>query len=246
MPYDTFTLGMQANNYGYRNVLKYSTYTTRQQAMRDFVNWIKNDPVLSKETYFLSGAQLVQFMKTPFDKTGKPAVADTVASPDSNGVFSRVKWTTDHATFSAVDGNSADITFDVGPADGPASFVAAGVTPGSMKNVTHIDVKYTTDVPIRIRLMTGDASIPSVTALLAGVGTTERTARIRIKDFFIGPEASAMQTKTAKLVDQAWMANVSGIAIESAQTAVTGGMKKFTTHIKQLTLHGVATSALCQ
>jgi hypothetical protein len=37
MPYDTFTLGMQANNYGYRNVLKYSTYTTRQQAMRDFV-----------------------------------------------------------------------------------------------------------------------------------------------------------------------------------------------------------------
>jgi hypothetical protein len=94
--------------------------------------------------------------------------------------------------------------------------------------------------------MTGDASIPSVTALLAGVGTAERTARIRIKDFFIGPEASAMQAKSAKLVDQAWMNNVSGISIESAQTGVTGGMKKFTTHIKQLTLHGVATSALCQ
>ena len=26
----------------------------------------------------------------------------------------------------------------------------------------------------------------------------------------------------------------------------TGGMKKFTTHIKQLTLHGVATTALCK
>jgi hypothetical protein len=52
----------------------------------------------------------------------------------------------------------------VGPADGPASFVAAGVTPGSMKNVTHIDVKYTTDVPIRIRLMTGDAVDPVDTA----------------------------------------------------------------------------------
>jgi hypothetical protein len=245
-PYDTFTLGMQANNYGYRNVLKYSTYPQRQAAMREFVQWVKADPVLSKETFFLSGAQLVDYMKNPFDKTGKKVAADAVAMPDSNGVFTRLKWATDHATITAMDGNSADVVFDVGPADGPPVGVSAGVTPGSLKNVSHIDIKYTSDVPFRVRLLTGDADTPSVTALLGGVGTVDRVARIRVKDFFVGPEAPAAVAKAAPLVDAAYMAKVTGIAIESAHTAITGGNKKFTTHIKQLTLHGVATAALCQ
>jgi hypothetical protein len=138
------------------------------------------------------------------------------------------------------------VVFDVGPADGPPSVVSAGVTAGSLKNVSHIDIKYTTDVPFRVRLLTSDGETPSTTALLAGVGTTDRVARIRVKDFFVGPEAPANIAKAATLVDGAYMAKVTGIAIESAQTEASGGGKKFTTHIKQLTLHGVATAALCQ
>jgi hypothetical protein len=245
-PYDDFTLGMQGNNYGYRNVLKYSTYMDRQAAMREFVQWITSDPVLSKETYFLSGAQLVEYMKHPFNKAGMPVMPDTVATPDSNGVFTRLKWTTDHATITPMDGNSADIVFDVGTADGPPSFVTAGISPGAFKNVSHIDIKYTTDVPFRVRLLTSDGETVSTTALLAGVGTTDRVARIRVKDFFVGPESPANVVGAAGLVDAAYMAKVTGIGFESAQTATTGGMKKFTAHIKQLTVHGVATAALCQ
>jgi hypothetical protein len=71
-------------------------------------------------------------------------------------------------------------------------------------------------------------------------------AHIRVKDFFVGPEAPAAVAGAATLVDGAYMAKVTGIGIESAHTAITGGMKMFTAHIKQLTLHGVATAALCQ
>src|SRR6185436_10178130 len=108
------------------------------------------------------------------------------------------------------------------------------------------DIKYTSDIPFRVRLMTDDGETPATTALLAGVGTTDRVARIRVKDFFVGPEAPSAVAASATLVDANYMAKVTGIAIESAHTAITGGNKKFTTHIKQLTLHGVATSALCQ
>jgi hypothetical protein len=245
-PYDSYTLGMQANNYGFRDVLKYSTYMDRQAGMREFVQWITSDPVFSRETYFLSAAQLVDFMKNPFDKTGAKVAADVIATPDSNGVFTRLKWTTDHATITPVDGNTADIVWDVGPADGAPSFANAGITAGALKNVSHIDIKYTTDVPFRVRLLTSDGETVSTTALLAGVGTTDRVARIRVKDFFVGPEAPASVVNSAGLVDAAYMGKVTGIGFESAQTATTGGMKKFTTHIKQLTLHGVATQALCQ
>jgi hypothetical protein len=227
-------------------VLNFSKYPDRQAAMMELVQWVKSDPVFSKETYFLSGQQLVDFMKAPWDKTGAKAAPETVAMPDSNGVFTRLKWVPDHATLTAMDGNSADVVFDVGPPDGPPVGVSAGVTQGSMKGVTHIDIKYTTDVPFRVRLLTGDGETPSTAALLAGVGTTDRVARIRVRDFFIGPEAPSAVAQTATLVDANYMAKVSGIAIESAHTAITGGNKKFTTHIKQLTLHGVATSALCQ
>jgi hypothetical protein len=245
-PYDNFTLGMQANNYGYRDVLTYSKYTDRQAAMQEFVQWIKSDPVLSKETYFLSGQQLVDFMKAPFDKAGAKVPLDTVATPASNGVFTRLKWVADHATITAMDGNSADVVFDVGPADGPPVGVSAGVTQGSLKGLSHIDIKYSSDVPFRVRLLTVDGETPSTTVLLAGTGTTDRVAHIRVKDFFLGPEAPSAVAQTATLVDANYMGKVNGIAIESAHTAITGGMKKFTAHIKQLTLHGVATAALCQ
>src|SRR5262249_22060826 len=105
-PYDSFTLGKpgcndaptctfdpsgnpnnccQANNFGYRDVVSHSTYTTRQKAMTDFVNWIKGDSTLSKDTYFMSAKQLVDYMKKPFDKSGNAVGADMVATNDSNG-----------------------------------------------------------------------------------------------------------------------------------------------------------------
>jgi hypothetical protein len=240
-PYDSYTLSVQANNYGYRNVLKYNTYPQRQQAMTDFVNWIKSDPSLSKDTYFLSAKQLVDYMKNPFDKTGAKVTADAVASPDSNGLFSRLGWTGDGATINVVNGNSADIVFNVTTVDSPVS-VKAGIKSGALAGVSHIDIKYSTEVPFRVRLLTSGGAI-STTVLLAGVGG-DRLARIRIKDFFPGPEATASEVGGAGLVDGGYMGQVEGIAFESAATAVTGA-KSFNTHIQQITLHGVKTSDLC-
>jgi len=121
--------------------------------------------------------------------------------------------------------------------------VAAGITQGALAGVSHIDIKYTTEVPFRIRLLTSDGS-PEMTVLLGGVGQ-DRTARIRIKDFFLPPDANAAQVAKAVQVDATYMAKVSGIAFESAANQVTGA-KSFTTTIEQLTLHGVDTSALCK
>jgi hypothetical protein len=245
----------QANNYGYRDVTMYNTYAQRQAAMMAFVQWIKNDPNYSKDTYFMSMQDLVDYMQHPFDKTGAPVQPDTVASPDSNGIFNRLGWTTQGATISAVSGNAANITFTIAPldssGDNPAvSYAEAGITAGSLKNVSHIDIKYSTQVPFRIRLLTNDGST-TVTALLAGVGG-DRTARIRVKDLFPGPEASESQVATMGLVDSTYMAKVNGIAFESAATTAApsgtpgtfpGG--KFTTNIEQITFHGVSTTDLC-
>jgi hypothetical protein len=238
--YDTGVL-TQANNYGYADVTKTSTYTTRQQALTGFIQWIASDPVLSKDTFFMSGGGLVNYMKNPTDKTGKPVAPDTVASPDSNGLFT-VPWTGQGATISVVSGNAANIAFTVGSVDDDPVTVAGNVPAGSLKGVSHIDIKYTTEAPFRIRLLT--ASGVTTTALLAGVGG-DRLARIRIKDFFPGPEASQSDvTSFTGPVDATYMAGVTGIQFESAATGVTGA-GTFNTKIEQITLHGVATSALC-
>jgi hypothetical protein len=245
----------QANNYGYRDVTGDSTYMDRQAAMRAFVQWIQSDPNFSKDTYFMSMQDLVDYMQHPFDKTGAPVQPDTIASPDSNGIFNRLGWTTQGATFSAVSGNAANLTFTIAPLDAngdlpEVSYVEAGLAAGSLQNLSHIDIKYSTQVPFRIRLLTSDGST-SVTALLAGVGS-DRTARIRIKDFFPGPEVAESQVSDMGLVDSTYMAKVTGIAFESAATTAApsgppgsfpGGT--FTTQIEQITLHGVATASLC-
>ncbi|HEY2899456.1 MAG TPA: hypothetical protein VGL59_02690, partial [Polyangia bacterium] len=241
-PYDSFTLAVQGNNYGFRDVTKFSTFSSRQQAVRDFMSWIKSDPVLSKDTYFLSEAQLAAYMKAPFDKTGKAVAADAVATPDSNGLLSRLTWTPRGATIAVKGGNSADITFTVPTAAAAPVSVVAGVNAGSLKSLSHIDIKYSTDVPFRVRLLTSDGTL-STTVLLAGVGG-DRTARLRIKDFTPGPEATAAQVTAAGLVTGDYMNKVTGIAFESAATAITGA-KAFTTHIEQITLHGADTAALC-
>src|SRR5262249_35860839 len=155
----------------------------------------------------------------PFDKTGAAVQPDKVASPDSNALFSRVKWESDGATLKVIDGNKADITFAVKNLDDVVS-VAAGITPGALKGVSHIDIKYNSEGPFRIRLITGDGAIHT-TALLAGTGT-DRVARIRVKDFFPAPDAKAAEVSGAGLVDAAYMGKVDGIAFESAATGVTG------------------------
>ncbi|HEY2515126.1 MAG TPA: hypothetical protein VGI39_29875 [Polyangiaceae bacterium] len=240
-PYDSYTLETQANNYGYRDVIKYSTYDKRQAALTQFIQWIQQDPVFSKDTYFLSAGQLVQYMQKPFDKTGAAVQPDTVASPDSNGLFTRLKWEGDGASISVTSGNSAKITFNAANTDDAVS-VSAGVAAGALKDVSHIDIKYTSDVPFRIRLLTSDGSV-STTVLLGGVGG-DRLARIRVKDFFPTPDATMAQVNAAKTVDSSYMSKVNGIVFESAQNQVTGA-KTFNTTIEQITLHGVATSALC-
>ncbi len=196
----------------------------------------------SKDTYFLSAAQMAAYMKAPFDKAGKPATADAVATPDSNGVFKRLTWVSRGATIAATDGNTADVTFPVSTAAAAPVSVVAGVVAGSLKTLSHIDIKYTSDVPFRVRLLTSDGA-PSMAVLLAGVGG-DRTARIRVKDFAPGPEATAQQVTAAGLITGDYMAKVTGIAFESAATAVTGA-KAFKTHIDQLTLHGADTATLC-
>jgi hypothetical protein len=248
----------QANNYGFRDVVTFSTYTSRQMAMTQFVQWIQGDPNFSKDTYFMSAQDLVAYMQHPFDKTGAPVQADAVASPDSNGLFNRLGWTTQGATLTVVSGNAANIAFKV-PAPVAASgepppvvYAAAAVGPGALKGVSHIDIEYTTHIPFRIRLLTSDGST-SMSALLAGVGGN-RLARIRIKDFFPGGfEAGASQSAGANLVDANYMAKVTGIAFESAATLVAPGGAPatfapgtFTTQILQITLHGVDTPSLCK
>jgi hypothetical protein len=240
-PYDSYTLEQQGNNYGYRDVVNFSTFSSRQEAMTAFVQWIKGDATLSKDTYFLSAKQMVDYMKKPFDKTGKAVNADAVASPDSNALFTRLMWTGQGASINVLAGNKADIVFNVAQPDQPVS-VSAGIATGALSGVSHIDIKYSSEVPFRIRLLTANGTL-SKTVLLAGVGG-DRQARIRVKDFFPGPEASAADVSAATLVDGAYMAQVSGIAFESAATAVTGA-KAFNTHIEQITLHGVASASLC-
>ena len=100
----------QANNYGYRDVTMFSTYLTRQQAFTQFVAWIQADPNFSKDTYFMSTQDLVNYMQTPFDKTGAAVQPDTIASPDSNGIFNRLGWTGQGATISPTSGNAANIS----------------------------------------------------------------------------------------------------------------------------------------
>jgi hypothetical protein len=195
-------------------------------------------------------------MQHPFDKTGAAAQPDQVAMPASNGLFSKLGWTTSSATINTTSGNAATITFNVptpAAAGNPptVAYVAAGLKAGALSGVSHIDIQYNTQLPFRIRLLTSDGS-SSMTVLLAGVGG-DRTARIRVKDFVPGPEASNTQVMSTALVDSTFMAKVTGIAIESAATLVapsgtpatfTGGM--FTTTIKQITLDGASTANLCQ
>jgi hypothetical protein len=126
--------------------------------------------------------------------------------------------------------------------DGDPVTVEAGIKPGALAGVSHIDIKYSTEVPFRIRLLTSDGTL-TTTVLLAGTGG-DRLARIRVKDFFPGPEAAASDVASAALVDGAYMGKVTGIAFESAATAVTGA-KSFNTHIQQITLHGVSSNDLC-
>jgi hypothetical protein len=235
------TLGV---NCGYADVPMYSTYMDRQAAMLAFRDWIRQDPVFSKQTYFWSPSQLLAYLAHPYSiKTGKPIAPDAIASPDSNGLFTRLTWDqTDNATIKVNSGNSADIVFNPMTSDAVTT-IQAGIVAGSLTNLSHIDIKYSTEVPFRIRLRTADGTQES-TVLLGGVGGV-RTARIRAKDFFPAPDALATEAVNATIVNSAYLSKIVGISFESASTTATGA-KAFNTHILQMTLHGVSTANLCK
>ena len=115
-----------------------------------------------------------------------------------------------------VDGNKADIVFNVKSVDDDRSSVEAGIKPGSLTGVSHIDIKYSTDVPFRIRLLTNDGPL-SARPCCSPAPAAIASARIRIKDFFPGPEASASEVgrRQARRRRRTWP-RCPGIAFESA------------------------------
>ena len=236
--YDTGTLG-QANNFGFKDVLDYTKFPDRQAARKEFVTWAQSN--YKDEVFFVSAKQLADFMKAPYDIKGNAVDKDAVAEPAANGLFNRLGWKGDGASIKVEDGNTADVTFEVKDVYESVT-LQAGIEAGSLKGVSHIDIEYETDVPFRIRLYSNDK--PAVSVLLAGVGGT-RTARIRMKDFVVDAWADPADIAKMPLVDQAYLESVSGMAIESGATGVTG-TGTFTVKIKQITLHGVATKDLCE
>ena len=244
--YDTEVLS-QANNADFQDVLTYNTYKQRKAAVKEFIAWVKaNYP---NDVYFMSGKQLVEFMKAPHDRTGSPVAADALASPAVNNFFQRyptfvVNKDTlgSNATFTVHDRNTMTIDFHVGKineADELYPFVDVSTyfAAGTFTNVSHIDIVYEASAPFRIRLLTEEASGKlSMQVLLAGVGG-ERVARIRSKDFAPDNYADPTAILAAKLVDSDYLSKVVGISFESASTKDN---RDFQVKIKQIHVHGLA------
>jgi hypothetical protein len=239
----------QANNTDFLDVLSYTTYAQRKAAVKEFVNWVKQN--YASDVYFMSGKQLVQFMKTPFDKHGTAVPADELASPAANDFFRRYpEWQVDKdelgsdATIHLEDRNTMTIDFKVGRKNEameqyPFVDVATMFPAGSLSGVSHIDIVYETSAPFRIRLLTDEVSASAplpMQVLLAGVGG-ERVARIRIKDFSPDPYADPEKVGSAGLVDNAYLGKVLGLAFESASTKDN---TSFTVKIKQIHFHGLS------
>jgi hypothetical protein len=243
--YDTEVLS-QANNVDFQDVLDYNRYSDRKAAVIEFVDWVKDN--YPDDVYFLSGKQMVEYMKSPFDKDGNPVGADALATPKSEDLFAQLgDWVVNHdtlgsnATVTVIDHNSLEIDFTIGNIDEanelyPFVDAAAYFAPGSFANVSHIDIVYETDAPIRVRLLTDEATGPlPMQALLAGVGG-ERAVRIRIKDFAPDPYQDPERIASAGFVDAAYMSQVVGLSFEAAATR---DQLSYKTKIKRIVVHGL-------
>jgi len=247
--YDSEVL-IQPNNADFLDVLGFNTYTSRKAAEKEFITWVKTN--YPNEVYFMSGKQLVEYMKAPFDKHGTPVAADALATPAAHDFFAQhPSWQVDrdtlgsNATVTVVDRNTMTIEFKVGPKNVamdlyPFVDVATLFPMGTFSNVSHIDIVYETTAPIRIRLLTDEATGPlSMQVLLAGVGG-ERVARIRMKDFSPDPYADPARLAAAGFVDSAYLSKVVGLAFESASVKDN---TTFQVKIKQIHVHGLAASS---
>ena len=247
--YDNEVVLLQPGNEDFHDVLKYNTYQDRKDAVVEFIQWVKTN--YPNDVYFMSNKELIDYMKEPFDKDGNPVGDDSLATPTVNDFFDQVgDWQVEkdalgsNATVSVTGPDSMTINFTVGAnneAAGDYAFVDAATyfAKGAFTNVSHIDVVYETEAPIRVRLLL-DGGAPALQALLAGVGG-ERTARIRIKDFRPDPYLDADAIAAAGFVDAAYLANVTGLAIESASTADSTSFK---VEIKKIVVHGLDSAAL--
>jgi len=247
--YDTAVL-QQPGNEDFLDVLNYNTYQDRKDAVIEFLDWVQTH--YGDDTWILSNKELIEYMDAPFDKDGNAVSPDTLATPTCNAPFDLLPaWTVDadalgsDATIDVVDGNSVDITFTVGTNNVDAGDyawvdVATYFQAGALAGVSHIDVIYEAEAPFRLRLLPDSG--PSMQVLLAG-GPGERKARVRVKDFRPDPYADASNIDSAEPVDDAFMADVVGLAIENASTRdnVT-----YDVQIKRMVIHGlgeVATEA---
>jgi len=241
--YDTEVLS-QANNVDFQDVLTYNKFSDRKAAVKEFVAWVKaNYP----DVYFMSGKQLVDYMQHPFDKQGNPVAADVVAGPPVENLFQKfATWevTKDtlgsDATVDIAGPGAMNIMFKIGRKDEahdmyPFVDVATSFPKGTLGAVSHIDIVYETEAPIRVRLLTDEADrLLPMQALLSGVGG-ERAARIRIKDFTPDPYQDPTAIASHDFVDAAYMAKVVGISFESASVKDN---RMFNVKIKRVIVHG--------
>jgi hypothetical protein len=228
-------------------VLGYNKYGDRKAAVLEFIQWVKaNYP---NDVYFMSGKQLVDYMKEPFDKNGKPVAADNLALPATEKLMElQPEWVVNKddigsdATI-AVNGLGATIDFTIGRTNEaeekyPFVDVATYFEAGFLGGVSHIDLVYEATGPFRLRLLQEESGPLSMQVLLSG-GTGERKARIRAKDFMPDNYAPAAAIKAAGFVNKAYMEKVIGLSIESASTR---DRTTFQVKIKRIVVHGLADS----
>jgi hypothetical protein len=237
----------QANNVDFLDVLTYNTFQDRKDAVREFVTWVKQN--YPDDVYFMSGKQLIEYMKKPFDKDGKLVADDSTATPATENLFTiQPEWTVAKDELGSdakitITGKSATIAFTVGRTaepDYPFVDVATYFTAGTLANASHIDLVYEAGGPFRVRLLTEDSGPLSMQVLLAGVGG-ERKARLRVRDFMPDNYADAAKIAGAGFVDKAYMSKVIGLSIESASTK---DRTSFDVKIKRIVVHGLSEGAL--
>ncbi len=244
--YDQEVILQQPGNEDYRDVLNYNTYADRKAAVREFIGWVRKS--YGSDVYFLSAKELVEFMKEPFDKRGKPVPAEIPNSPACESFFDSVPdWSVNkdalgsNGSFQKLGPDSFEIAFTVGKNDEAKEQycfvdVAAYFAQGALKNVSHIDIQYEAGAPFRIRLLpdAGDLTTLPMQVLLAGVGS-ERTARIRMKDFTPDPYAPAADIAAQGYVDTRYLDRIAGLSFENASTRDETSYK---VKIKKIVLHG--------
>jgi peptidoglycan/xylan/chitin deacetylase (PgdA/CDA1 family) len=246
--YDNEVILGQPANADFVDVLNYTTYQDRKDAISEFMQWISDN--YADDVYFMSSLELVEYMLNPFDLNGDDAPGDQLASPSCAEPFTVMsEWEVEKdalgsdAAFTIDDADTMTIDFTVGVNDeGGGDYcwvdVATFFAKGFLEGVSHIDITYETEAPFRIRLnpSTDEISEMSMQVLLAGVGG-ERKARIRIGDFRPDPYADPDDIASHGFVDDEYMGKIGGISFENASTV---DQTSYTVQIKRIVFHGLS------